>query len=461
MNALRRLGLSLIMAGLSWPLITLAQTDYPRLANYYLSYFNRAQYAQLARWDLLVLQPDLVYYQAPFFAYYRAQRPAGKLLAYTYPATFYRPSVWYDYWGWRQNIFRAINQHDWWLKDARGQVVASWPNMSVVNLTNPDWRDFNLHYLDKTFSLKEKWDGVFYDLVDAKASLYNQSGIDINADGRADAPAQVDAAWQAAMAQWLAASRQLWPDKLIMINGNSLSTYQGAINGRMFEEFPTPWEAGGTWADSMRQYLSRLPALNLKPDLYIINVAYNPQSARNFYQQMRFGLTSTLLGDGYFSFDNGAASHAQVWWFDEYNVNLGESLGRPVNLSAPGATDITAGLWRRDFSGGVVFVNASSVPGQLRLPAGRFKRLRGWQDPLINNGQAVDSLLLCPKDGIILLRQNTAQPELAGDYLSSIDRPAAEHNRSRWGLVQRRLKQGRDKLIIWFNYYYYGQQNRH
>ena len=38
---------------------------------------------------------------------------------------------------------------------------------------------------------------------------------------------------------------------------------------------------------------------------------------------MRSGLAITLLGDGYFGFDEGDCLHGQLWWFPEYDANLG------------------------------------------------------------------------------------------------------------------------------------------
>ena len=329
--------------------------------------------------------------------------------------------------------------------------------MSVVNLTNQAWQIFNLDYLDKTYGLEQNWDGIFYDLVDARASLYNQRGIDINNDGRADSAWQVDTQWQAAMTHWLEASRQRWPGKLIVINGNSLADYQAPINGRMFENFPTPWEGAGTWADSMKQYLAKLPALNQAPQTYLINAVYQPKDNRNFYAQMRFGLTSALLGDGYFSFDNGESGHNTTWWFDEYNVKLGLSQGSAVNLLYPQTKTITAGVWRRDFANGIVLVNSTRQIHYLSLPDGEFKRLRGWQDPAINTGQAIKELTLCPMSGIILLRQGTDQPVLTGTYLMSYDWAAARQPGSWWEEIRGQFKRFLVKLNLWFKYYYYGQ----
>jgi len=77
------------------------------------------------------------------------------------------------------------------------------------------------------------------------------------------------------------------------------------------------------------------------------------------YQEMRFGLTSTLLGNGYYSFDSGDQSHGQVWWYDEYDVGLGKAVSAPYNLLELDNQKVKPGLWRRDFEQGIILVNST------------------------------------------------------------------------------------------------------
>lgn len=415
------LKISLVAICLILPSVTLAEESYPRLANYYLSFFDAGQYSDLARWDLLVVQPEMVHYQAPFLAFYKERQPQGLILAYTYPAMFFRQSFFYDYWGWRTEIFKQINNNHWWLTDAAGQIAQPWPLMSAVNLTKEDWRQFNLDYLEKTFDISAKWDGVFFDMVDASASYYQEAGIDIDQDGYNDSALKVDTTWRQAMTKFLSASRERWPNKIIVINGNDWGTYQAPINGRMFESWPTPWQGNGTWTDSMKSYLTKLPSLNQAPQTYILNGVYNPVDKRDIYAQMRFGLASALLGDGYWSFDAGEGSHHEIWWFDEYNVDLGTALGLARNLLEPSNPEIKNGLWRRDFTKGLALVNAAARAQTVILPAGQFRYFKGLQDPAVNSGEAAGSLTLCPKTGIILLRAEARDPELSGTYVSCYD----------------------------------------
>lgn len=379
-----------------------AAETYPKIANYYLNFFTAKDYKALSKYDLLILQPEMAISQAKFFTQYRQAQPNGKLLAYLYPASFYRESLFYDYFSVRQKIFNQINCHDWWLRDVSGDIISPWPGMSAINLTKPDWQKFNLDHLIKSYGLAQSWDGVMWDLVDSQPSRYSAEPIDV-LETRVCAPqAEIDRAWQAAMADFLTLSRERLPKKIILINGDSLPFWQSEINGRIFEHFPTPWEGLGGWQASMKQYLRALPRLNQSPQAYVLNTHYDQSLASDRYQQMRFGLSSALLGSGYFSFDDGAASHSQLWWFDEYNVDLGRPLGQATNLT--GSTALVApGLWWREFERGAVLVNSSPVSQKTTLATGKYRRLTGRQAPDINNGQVVSELEIKPMDGIVLV----------------------------------------------------------
>lgn len=420
---LLKINLAIIL--LVFPVATKANETYPKLANYYLSFFDARQYQDLARWDLLVVQGEMAHYQAPFFSYFKQVKPQGKILAYTYPAFFYRQSFFYDYWGWRADIFKQANANKWWLTDKEGKIVEPWPLMSAINITRDDWREFNLNYLESTYKIDAKWDGVFFDMVDSYASYYQPQGLDIDNDGRNDSDNKINTAWRNGMTKFLSESRTEWPNKIIVINGNDWGAYQRPINGRMFESWPTPWEGQGTWADSMKPYLKSLPVANQSPQIYILNGAYDPVDRRDVYAQMRFGLASTLLGDGYWSFDAGEGSHHELWWFDEYNVDLGEALGQAYNLLDPTSAEIKAGLWRRDFTNGLVMVNSTTRAQSVNLGANKFRNFKGLQDVAINSGEVVNSLTLCPKTGIILLKVGATDPELKGNYLSCYDYQSA------------------------------------
>ena len=78
-------------------------------------------------------------------------------------------------------------------------------------------------------------------------------------------------------------------------------------------------------------------------------------------QMMRFGLTTTLMGDGYFAFDGGnGLSRGNWWWYPEYDAPLGYPRG-PARRRPDG-------LWERRYDGGIVMVNGSGYDAVVDLP---------------------------------------------------------------------------------------------
>jgi Hypothetical glycosyl hydrolase family 15 len=63
-------------------------------------------------------------------------------------------------------------------------------------------------------------------------------------------------------------------------------------------------------------------------------------------KKMRLGLTLSLLNDNtYFTYDFGPRDHGQAWWYEEYNVELGEPLCDYYELD---------GAYWREFENGIV-----------------------------------------------------------------------------------------------------------
>lgn len=62
-------------------------------------------------------------------------------------------------------------------------------------------------------------------------------------------------------------------------------------------------------------------------------------------------------------------------------------------------------IWRRDFTGGCVVVNAEESIETVQLN-GTFKKLLGTHDPVVNDGSLVTQVSLAARDGIVLLHQH-------------------------------------------------------
>ena len=169
----------------------------------------------------------------------------------------------------------------------------------------------------------------------------------------------------------------------------------------MYESFPTPWEGNGRWQDSFSSYL-RLHGEVGYPSVFVINASTTRNQGTADCRQARFALASTLMGDGFFSYDYGEEEHGQIWWCDEQDANLGNPLGPSINQSA-GNSVAMSGVWRRDFENGIALLNSTDRPQTVSFEA-EMERLRGTQDPTVNSGQIAKSVTLAPQDGIILLK---------------------------------------------------------
>jgi hypothetical protein len=125
-------------------------------------------------------------------------------------------------------------------------------------------------------------------------------------------------------------------------------------------------------------------------------------------RSMRWGLTLSLMTDVYYGIALGG-KHNTRWWYDEFDGGdgirrrgyLGQPLGGPIVLAN--------GLYRREFANGIVLNNSSSGTQTIQL-GGTFKKLRGSQNPTLNDGASVTSVTIPAHDGIILLRTGSATP---------------------------------------------------
>jgi hypothetical protein len=377
------------------PLVSHAKDTYPKLANYYLKYYSNIRpedYESLKKWDLVIVQNDISTFHPSFLNEYKTRRPDGILLAYVYSAMAVPLP---------QGLYNDIEAANLWLRDANGSKLEVGPNIYAVNLSKDSWQSMNVDFVGRKLQ-EGPWDGVMYDVVDASINHFSGSGIDINADGQTDSSSFVNSLWQRGMVSLFSKTRAAYPNSYILMNGNSLPSYQAATNGRIFENFPTPWEGNGSWQASMTQYLKLLPPLNRAPKISVINGSTNNRGNMSSYRLMRFGLTSALLGDGYYSFDFGDQKHEQTWWYDEYDVQLGRAENTYFNLLDSGNNTIKPGLWRRDFENGVSIVNSTAKDQLFIFKREQFEKIQGTQDRNFNDGTKVNYIRLAPNDGIIM-----------------------------------------------------------
>ncbi|MDD4607465.1 MAG: putative glycoside hydrolase [Patescibacteria group bacterium] len=385
-----------------------AQT-YPALANYFLKWQVTNQDAyELAKWDVIILGAQTQYFNPEVFKIIRSKNPQAKILAYMPVQELNLTDQDLSSEISLGAFYQEVNQNNWWLYDPQGQHVTFWPGTWMINVTaqtrqnsqGQKWSDWLAGYVEQEIMATDYWDGVFFDNCFDGVQWLNQGNLDINNDGQKDNTSWLNNEWRQAMQNLLSQTRQkIGSDKIIMINSSNY--YSQYINGRLLEGFPYGYN--NTWENMLREYEYALENNQYQPVLIVNNGNTNNVGDLNNYQRMRYSLASTLLSDGYFSFDYGDQKHEQTWWYDEYNVFLDQPISKAYNINNEADTTLQPAVWRRDFKKGVVLVNSTDQKQKISLGE-ELEKIRGTQDLQINNGLRVYNTEIGPQDGLVLLR---------------------------------------------------------
>jgi hypothetical protein len=396
-----------------------AADQFPRTMVPYMKLIEAKDYDALAKFDVITLPAELQEEEPQVFQELRKRNPKIILLAY-FPTKSYIT-------GWGDSLHVAEKRGidpSWYLKDASGNTLSVWPGTQALSITS-GWNSYAPQFVHDHILSTGLWDGIFYDEVSDTISWLNSGNVDLNHDGAPDNGTVADAAWKAGMITMLQKARSLDPDKIFVINGTSTPEFQQYVNGRMFETFPSPWEANGDWYELMRRYIANEP-LDAKPEVIIINANTANSGNQGDYSQMRFGLTSALMGNAFYSFDYGDQDHGQTWRYDEYSISLGKPTGAPtlatnsaVQATAANGYRFSAGVWQRDYTNGVVFVNPTATAQTVTFDS-EYEKIHGSQDPATNDGSIVSAVTIQPKDGLVMLRpldHVTGAPYLNGSFI--------------------------------------------
>lgn len=308
--------------------VVLPQKSYPFLANYYLEPdLSATDQANLAKYDLVILDKEVPLNYPKLFSTLRAQNPNIRIFVYvpvqhiTVGVKKNNPNTQLTY-----QLNSGVSSK-WYLKDSRGQHISVWEHTEIMDITS-GWKDYLANFVATKILPSAKWDGVFFDGIEEKASWFG-SDIDLNHDRVADDSDHVDWQWKNATVSFLKKSRQVFGNTLILANSPQ-EYYAPYLNGILFENFGN-WPSYA-WAEHFARY--QAAAQNtLPPHVIIINGGTNDTGYQNDFAKMRYDLASTLLGNAYFSFDYGPTRHGQTWWYDEYSADLGAPIG-PAALVA-------------------------------------------------------------------------------------------------------------------------------
>lgn len=385
----------------------LLQNTFPKRANYFLSWEMSEQTAQeLAKWDLVILDMEHQLKNREKILKMRQINPDITILAYLTiqeirddaAAAEMRP-----YTPLRFDLASGI-QDSWWLKTPTGTKVGWWPGTHLLNITaeapedsRGDWSDYLAHFAADKILSSGIWDGLFFDNTWNSLTEKVGTNLDINGDGTAESREIIEKTYRQGMDNFFVQVKNLTGNKYLLM-GNDGEIYTG-LNGLMLENFPY---ARG-WAPMMKIYDSFPKNSSYPPAFSLLNANTANAGGRDDYSKMRFGLTSSLLGNGYYSFDLGDRDHGQTWWYDEYDFNLGEPAGGPFLIKDRSVNFSQKGLWRRDFKSGMILVNSGEKTETIELNE-EYEKLKSLQDSAVNDGAIISTATIAPQDGLILLR---------------------------------------------------------
>ena len=263
------------------------------------------------------------------------------------------------------------------------------PAVTVDASAGPEtWAEYNAR-VSAALVAGDTWDGLLIDRSDGDESwlVGDSTARTIDADRSdrlvTDGYAAFDAAWDAGLRHYEELVRAAVPDKLLYVNWG-YPNYD-LLNGNNFEGFPgaDTTSYGGAWAETVfgpsatGSYFDWLSQAR-QPDLSTIETyeddggpdptgdgSYdNPASVPGFrpdYRKMRFGLTTALLGDGFFSYELNTDGHGSLGllWFDEYDGGgRGRGyLGQPLGPAGGALGELTTPV----LTGGGDFETAADV----------------------------------------------------------------------------------------------------
>jgi hypothetical protein len=266
--------------------------------------------------------------------------------------------------------------------------ISFWPHSWLLNLSTlsplataddaigpENWITYHAR-TDAALLDTAAWDGLLIDRSDP-----NESWLIDNSTARTIDPDQsntllsdysaFDAAWNEGLRQYESNLRgRIGPDKIIFVNWGAPN--YDLLNGNNFEGFPgdlsNPETIAGWYGlvfgpNAEKGSYFEWMVNALQPNLTMIetyednggpaatsdgsydNACADPGFTPD-YRKMRFGLTTALLNDGFFSYEMNTDGHGTLclMWFDEYdNAGAGRGyLGQPLGPAYPAFGD-TAG----------------------------------------------------------------------------------------------------------------------
>lgn len=393
---------------------------FPRTAAVYLAQQDLPPIAELARYDLVVIDHEWARRAgAGWFAELRAAAPGIRILAYVNlvdrPARLGSAGSYpgrYQLWQFQEPTTSTFPDA-WVARTAAGEAVSEWPETVMANLADTaprvggaTYAEYAANWVADEVWSAGVWDGVFLDVWGDRVYAAAPAAWDVDRGGRDRPDSEIFGAagpWDRGLTTAERIMRARMPGALLLANGDR-TLRDGLLDGRAWESFSDP--AGGRRPDAD---LAGYTATSGRTALAINARRAAPGSAADL-RAARYALTAALLGDGYWA-PAGSPDYDELLTYDELDGGgrgrgyLGIPAGgarRPDVPYADGLGLVGDRFYRRDFTAGVVLHNGSDRAQTVELGAG-YRRLRGSQDPVTNDGAPAGTVTVPARDGLVLV----------------------------------------------------------
>lgn len=304
-------------------------------------------------------------------------------------------------------LVQAVNRTNWWLRNSSGARV-QWTTAygaCDINLTSYAarnssgqlWPQYKWSYDWSTMlGPQTNLNYVFIDAFMRKPRVT----ADWNRDRVNDSSSAswVQTAYRKGQVAYINALRATTSRIKVMGNadGNLSETeYREVLDGAFLEgAIGKSWsiETYSGWKAVLDYYRAALLNTRGANDVLFQTFA-NPTD----YKMVRYGLATALMDNGYFLYMPLTGTF-QPKWFDEFSAQI----GTPVD--APPTGPAQNGIWKRRYTNGIVLVNSSKSSSASIYVGSGYRRIRGTQDPSVNNGAAQSTVTLPPRSGLLMIR---------------------------------------------------------
>jgi hypothetical protein len=390
---------------------------FPRIANCYGARLGpqtpRDQLDELARYDLLIGgtwcdwgKGEQVAAFKKNLAYLRKINPHILVLEFSSSAPYL--ARWE-----KQTGFPA----DGWLLTPEGQTINGWPGSRMINLLHADVIAWQVNRSRE--AIAHAYDGTFIDCMGPQFDWWaceiatgKPYQIDADGDGQADKKEKLNQSWRKAKLNMARQVREAIGPKAIFMGNQAGRQTSDVINGILLEDYlDYVLDGKRKWRGVLDDYLfwtgtphrpnvtTIVSSSGIEPPFEAPRTLAKAEqdklleSGRKLEQRMRFGLTTTLMGDGYFAYDLHTRWRGQHWWYPEYDA--------PLGYPRAAAGEYPDGTWRRQFDGGLVVVNPGAEPVEVQLGA-------AVRDA--TTGLTGRTFTVPPRDGRILLSDSGTRP---------------------------------------------------